>query len=473
MKKVILFVFVIFTFNINYINAQKQSFKRYPIKKLINDFNYLFNKLEEIHPNCYAYISKEEFEKKKQSAFAKIDKPLTQLEFYKIIAPVFCLIGDGHSQMFPFGIIKELDNYLDNGLLFPLKLKFEKNKVIVLNDYDKIKKGSELLSINNYSIDTIKENILQLYNGETKNFKESFLTDVFNSFLWVVYKFDSTYTLKIRNLDNSTKNYIVTGISINNLENLITDTSNTHYTYSEIETKKGKVAYFDLNDFENPDKFSVFAKETFLKIKNDSIQSLIIDLRHNPGGNSEIGHILLNYINNKPIYAQASKMDVKLSKEGKRELKKIMKGSIPFWAKLFPIKMLLPYDADNNIVTIKMNEETPENNDLRFKGNVYVLIDIYSYSSAIAFSRTVKDYKIGVLVGQETGGYASGYGPATTIKLPHTKLEVNISFMHHYRPSGIDDLRGVIPDYIIQEDSNVSDLDKVLYFTINLINEKN
>jgi len=87
------------------------------------------------------------------------------------------------------------------------------------------------------------------------------------------------------------------------------------------------------------------------------------------------------------------------------------------------------------------------------------------------FASTIKDYKLGTLIGEETGGLATSYGDIYPFQLPNTRLHCGVSHKRFVRPSGEDDGRGVLPDH--QVEINVDDIaagnDKVMAFAKKLI----
>jgi hypothetical protein len=92
--------------------------KAIPLKLLKEDVNFLFKSIEEIHPNPYAYTNKTTIYELKNRLMREIGKPLTQLEFYKLIAPLVASLKEGHTFVIPAENIKGQ---------FPLKVKvFEK-----------------------------------------------------------------------------------------------------------------------------------------------------------------------------------------------------------------------------------------------------------------------------------------------------------------------------------------------------------
>jgi C-terminal processing protease CtpA/Prc len=87
----------------------------------------------------------------------------------------------------------------------------------------------------------------------------------------------------------------------------------------------------------------------------------------------------------------------------------------------------------------------------------------------------IKDYKLGKIIGQETGGTPTCYGDHFDFELPNTKTKVRVSYKWSLRPSGVDDNRGVIPDIIL--DPTLEDIllekDREMDYVLNLIKEKN
>jgi len=82
-----------------------------------------------------------------------------------------------------------------------------------------------------------------------------------------------------------------------------------------------------------------------------------------------------------------------------------------------------------------------------FYGDTYFLISKNTFSSAVMLASTVKDYNIGYLIGEETGGLATHYGDIYSFVLPKTNLNVGVSHKYFVRPNGLNTVRGVLPDY--------------------------
>ena len=203
------------------------------------------------------------------------------------------------------------------------------------------------------------------------------------------------------------------------------------YTFKVLKDKNTGI--IDFRSFSNLDKFKIFLDSTFTIIKKENIGNLIIDIRKNGGGNSVLGNELFQYISPVP-FEQFGKVIVKISDTGiktydEEELKKLRK------------------------------------NNLRFHGNVYLLISHNTFSSAAVFSWAFNYFKMGKVIGEETGGLNVCYGDIIRISLPHTKLKCTVSFKKFYNYGATDeDIHGTIPDYNVEAE-------KALDYALKLIEE--
>jgi Peptidase family S41 len=197
---------------------------------------------------------------------------------------------------------------------------------------------------------------------------------------------------------------------------------------------KPGIGLIDFQAFQNLERFQSFLKTTFAEIQAQRIKVLVIDLRQNGGGNSSLGDALLGYITDGP-FRQFSSGSVKVSAQ----------VAAYYNANGWPP----PWDADaafGSVVTTQTQWTQPETNELRFRGRVFVLIAYPTFSSATGFAATIKDLKLGVLVGEETRGHPTDFGDTYPFVLPNTQLEAGVSHKRFVRPGGFDDGRGVLPD---------------------------
>jgi C-terminal processing protease CtpA/Prc len=181
---------------------------------------------------------------------------------------------------------------------------------------------------------------------------------------------------------------------------------------------------------------------------------LIIDIRKNGGGDTGLNALLLTYLTSNPFY-EYSKHIEKLTSD---------------------IRTLNEYYSQFKMDTIlertkyKYYENKVEN-PLLFKGNVFLLTGIETFSSGTDLAMLIKDYNLGKIIGQETGGIPTCFGDHFDFVLPNTKTNVRVSYKWSLRPSTTDDNRGVIPDIILN--TSLMDIllnkDKEMNYALNYI----
>jgi hypothetical protein len=444
-----------------------QQDQKFTPSELKEDIDFLFQTLEAVHPNLYAYTPKEMITQEKERIENEITSPMSRIDFYIKIAPLVAKLKDGHTWV--YWPDEEYNHYVENdGLLFPFNLHFSDGRAFIVANYSSdslIAVNSELYSINGISIGSIADSLLQFISGERLYSRRWWLGGDFRRELWLIYKFDQEFEVEfVSGLTGERLTRKVSGVTRETMRATIKtksgrgskDEKTVYYTYHSFPQER--IGIIDFRLFKDLSQFKTFLKETFTQIKKDSIENLIIDIRKNPGGTSNLGDTLLSYITGKP-FTQFSREEVKVSKQ-----------ILPWYLRWLPLKDLFP--SGRKIRTFE--PKTPGENSLRFNGNVYVLIDAGTFSSATAFATAIKDYKLGTLIGEETGGLATSFGAVYNFNLPETQIKVGVSRKRLVRPSGEDDGRGILPDYEVKQ--SIEDLkkgiDTVMEFTKELISSK-
>jgi hypothetical protein len=85
-----------------------------------------------------------------------------------------------------------------------------------------------------------------------------------------------------------------------------------------------------------------------------------------------------------------------------------------------------------------------------FHGKVYVLVDANNSSATFQFSRIVQQNKLGILVGQTTGGNQRGIngGAFFLLRLPKSQIEMDLPLIGSF-PTLPQLDAGLIPDVLI------------------------
>ena len=106
--------------------------------------------------------------------------------------------------------------------------------------------------------------------------------------------------------------------------------------------------------------------------------------------------------------------------------------------------------GENLVAQLPLQE--PNNHPYRFDGKVYALSNPNSYSATTAFLRAIKDYKIGTIIGLESGDCPTGFGNNLYFDLKNSRLRCHSSTTFMIRPNGDKDMRhGVKPDFYVEQ----------------------
>ena len=72
--------------------------KLYSPEELKEDLDYLFQTMEDVHPNLYAYTPKSVIDSLREKATGQLTNPKTAFEFGKLVTPLIVKLGDGQDR---------------------------------------------------------------------------------------------------------------------------------------------------------------------------------------------------------------------------------------------------------------------------------------------------------------------------------------------------------------------------------------
>lgn len=451
--------------------------------KLKEDVDFTNRKLQEMHPNLYWYISKKDLDFKFDSLKKTLKRPLTPVQFYFKLQPIISQIREGHLTLrIPNKKYKK--KYLANlkntkGLFARFDYFLEGEKLYIIKNKDsveKIKPGTEILSINGVSVaeDIKKYSELISSDGHNTTFKPYFLKDVFFNFYTVEHGLLDSAKIETR-YKNERKTYVLKRASKNKeelkkdqllrkrtSEKKINDyviSSNSYNREFKFLDKDSSIAYIKVQSFTKT--FSnQFYKESFKKIHDSKAGYLIIDMRENYGGSLYEINNLYSYIAKEPFtLIKPSKIT---SKYSPLKTNYFRKSSIPEYALktlaypgYFIVHLFSSYKGGDGEYYYKIKAAKPTLPKAEsFKGKVFVLINGGSFSASSIIAAKLKNDQRVTLVGEETGGANDGTvaGFYSYQVLPNSKIDLpiglvlvqpNINFSHTKK--------GVIPHIEITE----------------------
>ncbi|QIP15083.1 peptidase S41 [Spirosoma aureum] len=446
-------------------------------EQLQTDFARFRTALNEVHPEMYRYTPKPTFDSLFAVAAAKLNQPMTRQEFYVAMIPLLVALRDGHikwivsgrDEHYPFATEK----------LFPLKLYFLGEKAWVTGNYGtgNVPAGAEIVSIDGQPIAAIIQKLLSVMtfaDGNRVGGKYEDLNQYFSGYYATFIASPDTFEVVFKTRDGETKAALpaVTeaGIKTYVAKNKPTGQKPFRLTHKDSNTAVMTIERF-WADKSDPD-FSSFLKDSFREIKQKGIQNLVLDLRHNEGGEESWGVLLATYFAEKP-FRYYDHIRVRQKK----------KYSFPVWTSKLYMKfrwLAVKKQGDGYVFTKQRGLKMQKPNRDAYHGNLYALINGTSFSVTSEFAARLhadrKSRSGGVtFVGQETGG---GYkldtsGLFAITQLPNSKIDLGIG-MFGFHMANVSDYphqgRGIIPDHPV--DPTIDDIlnryDRIMEYALKL-----
>jgi hypothetical protein len=398
----ILLLFLVFSFTKSF----GQNFS--PIE-LRADLAFLKERIEEIHPNPYKFIEQSRFQHIYDSLY-KVERPLNIKQTFVHYLNLTRAIQCGHTSIFVDERLIKPNNV--NPKFLPTEVVLFDDKVYVsrnLSENNLLTKGSEILAIEDIPIPKLLKNLskytFQNGDGSNADVDAYYFQRNFRRLLYLFFDEQDELTLKVR-LDKGIKNLSVKTQPLAYLremeaeQNPIKNTDfykNIYLSENTAKTSVLRIRSFDGNEFENGN-FRNEIQGIFRKIAEKQSKNLIIDVRNNAGGGLDYADEILKYLLKKPYqrYQIASDSTVKAKKK-----------------------------------RLSYNQFYDPINENIFKGNIYVLTNEGTFSTAVYLAAHLKNQENVALIGTTCGGAANGSsaGEFTSFTLPNTQFTVSLPLL--------------------------------------------
>jgi hypothetical protein len=440
-----------------------------PPERLRSDLDFLFKTIEEVHPNMYAYVSQAEFSKYRGALYKQIARPMTRVEFYKEVAPVVAKLRNGHTFVRPF--LNEFQKYVkEGGRVYPLSLRVEADSLVLTRSdaLPELPAGSRVLEINGVAAGDFISRHASCFAAEGRDTNPAILGQgkVLWDLLWLDYGDAEPVKLRIQEATGAARECLVMPIPYEKVMEAKTASGpakEENYAYRRLP--EAAAALVTIRQFDDAKTFGAFLRDTFKDIKDRRVQNLILDVRGNPGGVSNVAMALVEFLTDKPV-RQFDEFGIKFSSQ----YCKANPGVLEQFQRDFPQKKIAA-GSFFKFRTADWPAQPTQENPLRFKGRVLVLIDGGSASTTVMFAATIRGMGIGELIGTETMDTTSVYGECFNITLPNTEMQVSVADKYFLLVGGKDDGRGVLPDHEVKQnrEDTAKGVDTALQYALALI----
>jgi hypothetical protein len=442
------------------------------------DFDTLRRLLEETHPGLYRYTSQPVMQARLDSVAAALNQPLPFYAFYQTVAALLAGIRCAHTHAVPTPAWQQ--QYMGTWKTLPLFMGPVGSRSYALfnGTFDRtVQPGFELLEINGQPMDEVRRTLLGYHWDDGYILTSAHAALRLQLFALFYYWFigrPDRYRLTFRDLKGDT---------------LRVDVPAQTYAQSVPALKKNPVnrqmlAWYDRKMPKSPWRlsfpadvshtallrldnfggkgahdaesaaalFRTFMDKSLTAMAKRQTRHLILDVRDNAGGWDIQGLELLTY-----LLKGDSAVRYYTRRHTVTDRSPFLRFSDVPPAILENVRQHLTAEADGTF-TEKEDDDSrhlglqlPKPN--RFRGRVYILMNGNSGSTTAEFLAVAHANRVGVFVGEESGGaYEGGNGGNfITLTLPNSGIQVTTPLVHYRNAVGVPFKpgRGTPPDYAV------------------------
>ena len=442
------------------------------------DAKLLWQVLNELHPGTYRHVDTSELVKAYDQLIEEFSVERIQNEAFKFFSEFVVKIKCGHTHLNPFNQTPQImDSLLADTVLLPFSFSFIDHTMIVDTSLtDKISNKDIIKCINDIPVSKIIDSLSHYIKADGNRISKK-LNDLQVSFNARYNYFDYYFPL-IYGFRDSVSIELIDGVK--HKIPLITKQGRNNKTqqktsYDEMWSNSfhDNYAYLKLGTFVTW-KMSLdwksYLNEFFNKLDEKKIKNLIIDIRDNEGGMTEVTDYL--------THRMAKRSGVLIPRRKHLAYKKVsenLKPHLSTWSKWFYNVSWWTKKLDDRFRTPRFTrlKKKVKRNPKAFQGQTFLLVNEANSSATFMLAENLKINNYATLVGTETGGTKKGIngGQIFFLKLPNSNIEIDIPLIGYYPVNDLAD-EGIIPDIHIPKtiEDRINENDSQLnYITTMLI----
>ena len=433
--------------------AAPDSQHKFTPTELRRDLRVMREALEEGHPGIYRFTPKAEMDRVFDRAAAQLSRPMTALEFYRVLAPAVAAMKCGHTSLMPS---RGIQQRVEGEPLMPIEAAVLGGKVYIARDFSEggLLNGAELLSINDVSIPRILDSMLAVVHGDgdssTAGPYQLSHRRGFARNLYLIAGMQSPFRMRyaIGGKVTETKLEGMTPNEIREAEAALypAPPRTGNATWRLVEN--GAAGVLKVMSFggkgEDGSPLKEFFERVFNEVQSRKAGRLILDVRDNGGGEDELGRRLFAYFADQPF----------------RYYRDLIVNQLHFkFFRYVPNPEPLPENINEMFKTGSdgkyhfvghPNWGVQQPASPHFGGKLVVLMNGGSFSTTCEFLATLHHHGGATFVGEETGGgyYGNTSGDSATVVLPNSKLMLPVQLVGYYMAieGTAQGARGIRPD---------------------------
>ena len=419
-------------------------------RQVCEDIDTMVSLIEQVHPAPYVRLSKKTFYNEVKKSKKRLQKgEISRLRAYMELSRLAALFKEGHlsvsSRSALFSEEEKGFPYLSLFHIAPQTHRLILKCDTVLGGISFLK-GDELLKIDHLKAKKIVEKSLKYTFGERDFYRCTRAEYDGTLQKWLYLNMPKDYYRIVMKTSRGTKTLMLK--ALNKKEIKAIQAKRPKGKGAEAEEDKAwsyemyndsvMILHFNECVIEG---FPEFLSEMFRQARMKNVRHLVIDNRYNDGGNSNASDEICRYLTDKPFIG-CYRIVIRIS-EPVREFYRSYLKEYPQLSE----SIALPDTIMNEVMSLD-DYQQPYADSLRFTGKVYLLNSHETFSSASWLAEVFKYYKLGIIVGEETGGMNISSGDIINTILPHTKMNLMLPYKMFYMIGAEDgsEIHGVLPD---------------------------
>lgn len=425
-----------------------------------HDLDWLEQKVLKYHPACRNPVRRDSVRQAFAWARYEAEKPIMELQFLKLLRQTLIKLRCGHSTAIPSKAFYKYYREARPKPLFPLQIFAGDEGMIVRyngsNDTT-IAIGDKLVTLNRENMYEVTSRILDFLPGDGyhDSFKKFHLSLNFPTYYLFYHGPSYSYEAGILDTSGRFRSHVfslrASGKPSTQLlaqKSIRTICQDDFRSLGFLSSNK-EVAVMQVAAFGGSNKWY---KKAFQELKNRKTNYLILDLRGNTGGNLFNANTLLRYLLPDTFSFAFEREKKRVSFGGHSNMNLAMRLTLATFRWLpGKTKGFGPTcESINNQLVNRFRFKPVE--DLHYNGKIVVLMDGGTFSAASLVAAKLRKHRAAPLLGDESGGGASGtYAMLLpTLTLPKTKMRVVLPLYYINHEMESLEGRGLLPDlYLI------------------------
>lgn len=442
-----------------------RSQDKFSAMQFAEDCALLKRTMEILHPGIYRYLTKEDLDRNYSKATDLSSDSISIRESFLRLSEFVAGIKCGHTMLNPYNQSDFVKSSVISGKdKLPFAFDFVDREMIITSDVSGsgISRGSVIRKINGVPAEQILEALLVFADGDGNNdvqrifncrvtgIGEHEFSDIYLPL--VVPPAEGKYEIEYSDPVSRAGFLTRTVEAISREERFIRlqakgakrQTLEDLWNFRFENEKTGILSIGTFVTYNSKFDWKNFLAEAFKELSKKKTPNLIIDIRGNGGGSTEVAWEIISYLIDKPLTLDAEDRLVRYL-----IVPDDLRPYLSTWDDSFYDRTGSAEKFNEEFYKLKSTDVSNaiEPKEQMYKGKVYVMTDGSNSSATFILAKLLRDNGRATLAGSTTGGNLKGIngGNIMFLTLPNTGIEVDIPLIGYF-PKGNQPDSGITPD---------------------------